>query len=250
MCCSGSGGSSAVAGPRAGPARFRLSTGWCASSLRTVTLTIPPQEVITRDNVPVAGHRGRVLPGGRSGPRDRRQVEDFFAATSQIAQTTLRSVLGERRARRAAGASASGSTRSLQKVIDQQTEPWGVKVTTVEIKDVEIPRGDAAGDGPTGARPSASGAPRSSTPRASSRPPRSSPTPRTMISRNPTALQLRYLQTLLEMAAETELHHRLPAAARPGPAVPRARRRSRRRAAGRRRRQRSEHRLIVCADSH
>jgi regulator of protease activity HflC (stomatin/prohibitin superfamily) len=106
-------------------------------SLRTVTLRIPPQEVITRDNVPVrvaAVAYFRVIDPGRSVL----EIEDFRAATLQIAQTTLRSVLGK------AELDALLSERerlneSLQQIIDEQTEPWGIKVTIVEIKDVEIP---------------------------------------------------------------------------------------------------------------
>jgi len=106
-------------------------------SLRTVTLRIPPQEVITRDNVPVrvaAVAYFRVIDPQRSVL----EIEDFMAATLQIAQTTLRSVLGK------AELDSLLSERerlneSLQKIIDEQTEPWGIKVTIVEIKDVEIP---------------------------------------------------------------------------------------------------------------
>ena len=106
-------------------------------SLRTVTLRIPPQEVITRDNVPVrvaAVAYFRVIDPRRAVL----DVEDFMAATLQIAQTTLRSVLGK------AELDALLSEReslndSLQQIIDEQTEPWGIKVTIVEIKDVEIP---------------------------------------------------------------------------------------------------------------
>src|SRR4051794_8077473 len=106
-------------------------------SLRTVTLRIPPQEVITRDNVPVrvaAVCYFRVIDPNRSVL----EVEDFMAATLQIAQTTLRSVLGK------ADLDTLLSERerlneNLQQIIDEQTEPWGIKVTIVEIKDVEIP---------------------------------------------------------------------------------------------------------------
>src|SRR4051794_9365984 len=106
-------------------------------SLRTVTLRIPPQEVITRDNVPVrvaAVAYFRIIDPTRSVV----EVEDFGAATLQISQTTLRSVLGK------AELDALLSERErlnehLQQIIDEQTEPWGIKVTTVEIKDVEIP---------------------------------------------------------------------------------------------------------------
>jgi len=106
-------------------------------SLRTITLRIPPQEVITRDNVPVrvaAVAYFRIIDPTKSVV----EVEDFGAATLQISQTTLRSVLGK------AELDALLSERehlneALQQIIDEQTEPWGIKVTTVEIKDVEIP---------------------------------------------------------------------------------------------------------------
>ena len=107
-------------------------------SLRTVTLNVPPQDLITRDNIPVrvdAVVYFRVVDPNQAVV----QVESFLKATSQIAQTTLRSVLGkvdldslltER----------EELNEELQKIIDDQTEPWGVKVTTVEIKDVGIPQ--------------------------------------------------------------------------------------------------------------
>jgi regulator of protease activity HflC (stomatin/prohibitin superfamily) len=108
-------------------------------SLRTVTLRIPPQEVITRDNVPVrvaAVCYFRVIDPSRSVM----EVEDFMAATLQIAQTTLRSVLGKADLD-ALLAERERLNESLQQIIDEQTEPWGIKVTIVEIKDVEIPDG-------------------------------------------------------------------------------------------------------------
>ena len=105
--------------------------------LRTITLRIPHQDVITRDNVPVkvaAVVYFRVIDPRRSVL----EIEDYVAATLQIAQTTLRSILGK------ADLDALLSERerlneSLQQIIDEQTEPWGIKVTIVEIKDVEIP---------------------------------------------------------------------------------------------------------------
>jgi hypothetical protein len=106
-------------------------------SLRTVTLRIPPQEVITRDNVPVrvaAVAYFRVIDPRRAVL----DVEDFMAATLQIAQTTLRSVLGKAELD-ALLAERERLNESLQQIIDEQTEPWGIKVTIVEIKDVEIP---------------------------------------------------------------------------------------------------------------
>jgi regulator of protease activity HflC (stomatin/prohibitin superfamily) len=106
-------------------------------SLRTVTLGIPPQEVITCDNVPVRVNAVcyfRVVDANRSVV----EIEDATKATSQIAQTTMRSVLGK------ADLDTLLSGRehlneTVQQIIDDQTEPWGIKVTSVEIKDVEIP---------------------------------------------------------------------------------------------------------------
>jgi len=106
--------------------------------LRTVTLSIPPQEVITRDNVPAsvtAVCYFRVVNASDAIV----QVENYLQATSQIAQTTLRAVLG----RAELDTLLSERDRlndELQRIIDEQTEPWGIKVTTVEIKDVEIPQ--------------------------------------------------------------------------------------------------------------
>jgi hypothetical protein len=106
-------------------------------SLRTVTLRIPPQEVITRDNVPVrvaAVAYFRVIDPSRAVL----DIEDYIAATLQIAQTTLRSVLGKAELD-ALLAERERLNDHLQQIIDEQTEPWGIKVTIVEIKDVEIP---------------------------------------------------------------------------------------------------------------
>jgi regulator of protease activity HflC (stomatin/prohibitin superfamily) len=106
-------------------------------SLRTVTLTVPPQEIITRDNVPArvtAVVYYRVIDASRAVT----EVESYASATQQIAQTSLRSVLGVADLDTLL-AEREHLNESLQKVIDEQTEPWGIKVTTVEIKDVEIP---------------------------------------------------------------------------------------------------------------
>ena len=106
-------------------------------SLRTVTLRIPHQEVITRDNVPVsvaAVAYFRVIDPNNAIV----EVEDYMAATLQIAQTTLRSVLGKAELDSLLSERES-LNESLQQIIDEQTEPWGIKVTIVEIKDVEIP---------------------------------------------------------------------------------------------------------------
>jgi regulator of protease activity HflC (stomatin/prohibitin superfamily) len=105
--------------------------------LRTVTLRIPPQEVITRDNVQVrvaAVSYFRVIDPRRAVL----DVEDYMAATLQIAQTTLRSVLGKAELDTLL-AERERLNEALQQIIDEQTEPWGIKVAIVEIKDVEIP---------------------------------------------------------------------------------------------------------------
>jgi SPFH domain / Band 7 family len=106
-------------------------------SLRTITLRIPHQDVITRDNVPVkvaAVVYFRVIDPRRSVL----EIEDYVGATLQIAQTTLRSVLGKAELD-ALLAERERLNEHLQQIIDEQTEPWGIKVTIVEIKDVEIP---------------------------------------------------------------------------------------------------------------
>src|SRR5262252_6262447 len=107
--------------------------------LRTITLNIPPQEVITKDNVPVrvnAVAYFRIVA-----PKDAIvQVENFMVATSQIAQTTLRSVLGQHQLDELLSEREKINS-ILQEIIDEQTAPWGIKVAIVEVKDVEIPTG-------------------------------------------------------------------------------------------------------------
>jgi regulator of protease activity HflC (stomatin/prohibitin superfamily) len=107
--------------------------------LRTITLNIPPQEVITKDNVPVrvnAVAYFRIVK-----PADAIvQVENFMSATSQIAQTTLRSVLGQHQLDELLS-EREKINAILQEIIDEQTAPWGIKVSIVEVKDVEIPQG-------------------------------------------------------------------------------------------------------------
>jgi regulator of protease activity HflC (stomatin/prohibitin superfamily) len=107
--------------------------------LRTITLNIPPQEVITKDNVPVrvnAVAYFRIVE-----PRDAIvQVENFMVATSQIAQTTLRSVLGQHVLDELLS-EREKINAILQSIIDEATGPWGIKVSIVEVKDVEIPSG-------------------------------------------------------------------------------------------------------------
>jgi regulator of protease activity HflC (stomatin/prohibitin superfamily) len=105
--------------------------------LRTVTLNIPPQEVITRDNVP-AGVNAVAYFRVMDSTKAIVEVENFLLATSQIAQTSLRSVLGKADFDQLLS-ERERLNEELQKIIDESTEPWGVKVTAVEIKDVEIP---------------------------------------------------------------------------------------------------------------
>src|SRR6266849_9645307 len=105
--------------------------------LRTITLNIPPQEVITKDNVPArvnAVAYFRIVK-----PEDAIvQVENFMAATLQIAQTTLRSVLGQHQLDELLS-ERDKINAILQTIIDEATTPWGIKVARVEVKDLEIP---------------------------------------------------------------------------------------------------------------
>jgi regulator of protease activity HflC (stomatin/prohibitin superfamily) len=164
--------------------------------LRTVTFEIPPQDVITRDNVPAkvnAVAYFRVMDPIRSVV----EVERIRAATSQIAQTTLRSVLG-RADLDTLLAERETLNESLQSIIDEQTEPWGVKVTTVEIKDVGIPQGMQR------AMARQAEAERERRAKVINAEGEFQASERLfdaaeVMSGNPAALQLRYLQTLLEI---------------------------------------------------
>jgi regulator of protease activity HflC (stomatin/prohibitin superfamily) len=106
--------------------------------LRTVTMDVPPQDVITRDNVPARVNAVvyfRVVDPNRSVL----EVENHVLATSQISQTTLRSVLGQKDLDDLL-TNRETINEELQAIIDEQTEPWGIKVSVVEVKDVEIPQ--------------------------------------------------------------------------------------------------------------
>jgi regulator of protease activity HflC (stomatin/prohibitin superfamily) len=168
-------------------------------SLRTVTLTVPPQEIITRDNVPArvtAVTYYRVIDPRKAVTA----VENFQSATLQIAQTTLRSILGVADLDTLL-AEREKLNESLAEVIDTQTEPWGIKVTTVEIKDVEIPERmqlalarQAEAERERRAKIiNAEGEFQASAKLADAA---------DVISRNPVTLQLRYLQTLREIGGE------------------------------------------------
>src|SRR5512144_815196 len=106
--------------------------------LRTITLNIPPQEVITKDNVPVrvnAVAYFRIVDPSAAIV----QIENYMVATSQISQTTLRSVLGQHQLDELLSEREKINS-ILQAIIDEQTAPWGIKVSIVEVKDVEIPQ--------------------------------------------------------------------------------------------------------------
>jgi len=167
--------------------------------LHTVTLTIPPQEIITRDNVPArvnAVAYFRVVDPLRAIT----EVEAYPVATSQIAQTTLRSILG-RADLDSLLAEREQLNESLRQIIDEQTEPWGIKVTTVEIKDVEIPEAmqrAMARQAEAERERRAKVINAEGEFQASQRLHDASE----ILSSSPSALQLRYLQTLLELGAD------------------------------------------------
>ncbi len=165
--------------------------------LRTVTLNIPPQEVITRDNVPTSVNAVcyfRVIDPNKAIT----DVENYLIATSQISQTSLRAVLGKAELDEIL-AERERLNESLQKIIDEQTEPWGIKVSTVEIKDVEIPEQmqramarQAEAERERRAKIINSEGEYQAAEKLTQA--------ADIISRNPASLQLRYLQTLLEIS--------------------------------------------------
>jgi regulator of protease activity HflC (stomatin/prohibitin superfamily) len=167
--------------------------------LRTVTLTIPPQEVITRDNVP-ARVNAVVLFRVVDPVKSVMSVENHAVATSQIAQTTLRSVVG-RADLDTLLAHRADLNEDLAKSIASMTEPWGVKVEVVEIKDVEIPEAmqramarEAEAERERRAKViNARGELQASAELRDAA---------KTLSESPASLQLRYLQTLLELGAD------------------------------------------------
>jgi regulator of protease activity HflC (stomatin/prohibitin superfamily) len=166
--------------------------------LRTIVLDIPPQAVITRDNVPAKVNAVcyfRVVDATRSTV----EVERFLKATSQIAQTTLRSVLGKAELDTLL-AEREKLNDAIQQTVDEHTEPWGIKVTAVEIRDVEIP---SAMQRAMALQAEAERERRAKIIHAegefqASKQLRNAAD---VISGNPAALQLRYLQTLTEIGA-------------------------------------------------
>src|SRR6201998_2950499 len=166
--------------------------------LRTITLQIPPQEVITKDNVPV-----RVNAVAYFRIFDPKaaivQVENFMIATTQIAQTTLRSVLGQHSLDELLS-EREKINAILQEIIDEATGPWGIKVSIVEVKDVEIPGGmqrAMARQAEAERERRAEGINAEGEYQASERLKDAA----NVIEQHPVALQLRYLQTLLELGS-------------------------------------------------
>jgi regulator of protease activity HflC (stomatin/prohibitin superfamily) len=166
--------------------------------LRTITLNVPPQEVITKDNVPArvnAVAYFRIVDPKAAIV----QVENFMAATSQIAQTTLRSVLGQHVLDELLS-ERDKINSILQEIIDEATAPWGIKVSIVEVKDVEIPTGmqramarQAEAERERRAKViNAEGEYQASERLRDAA---------NIMGATPMALQLRYLQTLLELGA-------------------------------------------------
>ena len=168
-------------------------------SLRTITMDVPPQDVITRDNVSVKVNAViffRVLDAAKAVI----SVEDYLYATSQMAQTTLRSVLGQQELDDLLS-SREKINEQLTRIIDQHTNPWGVKVAAVEVKNVDLPQDlqramskqaeaererrakviNAEGEAQAAAKLSEAAE---------------------VLARFPIAVQLRYLQTMREVASE------------------------------------------------
>lgn len=167
--------------------------------LRTVTLEIPAQEVITRDNVTVrvnAVAYFRVVDPNAAIVN----VTDYNRATSQIAQTTLRSVLGQFNLDDLLSERETINER-LQQIIDEQTEPWGVKVSIVEVKDIELPQSMQRA---MAQQAEAEREKRAKIIRAEGEFQASQQLSdaAAVISENPIALQLRYLQTVSEIGTE------------------------------------------------
>lgn len=167
--------------------------------LRTVTMDVPAQDIVTKDNVTVKVNAViyfRVIDPKKA----ILEVEDYFYATSQISQTTLRSILGQN-ALDDLLSNREAINAELQKVIDDQTEPWGIKVTTVEVKNVDLPlemqralARQAEAERERRAKIiHAEGELQASTKLGEAA---------AIISKDPTALQLRYLQTLTEIGTE------------------------------------------------
>jgi regulator of protease activity HflC (stomatin/prohibitin superfamily) len=168
-------------------------------SLRTVVHDVPPQDVITRDNVSIKVNAVvyfRVMDPRKAVV----EVENYHYATSQLAQTTLRSVLGQRELDELLGERET-INHQLQSILDEHTDPWGIKVSSVEVKHVDLPADmqramakQAEAEREKRAKIiHAEGEFKASTTLANAA---------RELSREPTSMQLRYLQTLTDIAAE------------------------------------------------
>jgi regulator of protease activity HflC (stomatin/prohibitin superfamily) len=167
--------------------------------LRTVTLEVPAQEIITKDNVPVKVNAViyyRIVNPDKA----IKEVKNFHQATSNIAQTTLRSTLGQHELDDLLS-QRDKINKSLQQMIDDHTEPWGIKVNVVEIKDVELPQTmqramakQAEAERERRAKIIAAEGEYQASEKLNQA--------AEVLSKNSAALQLRYLQTLVEIAAE------------------------------------------------
>jgi regulator of protease activity HflC (stomatin/prohibitin superfamily) len=178
---------------------FRPIYSMVRVSLRTVTLDVPPQDIITRDNVSVKVNAivyFRVM----NAPHAIVEVENYLYATSQLAQTTLRSVLGEIELDDLLSQREKLNVK-LQEILDQHTDPWGIKVSLVEVKMVDLPQEmqramakQAEAEREKRAKIiHADGEFQASTKLAEAA---------GIINKEPVALQLRYLQTLSEIGVE------------------------------------------------
>jgi regulator of protease activity HflC (stomatin/prohibitin superfamily) len=175
--------------------------------LRTITLNIPPQEVITKDNVPVrvnAVAYFRIIEPKAAIV----QIENFMVATSQISQTTLRSVLGQHLLDELLS-ERDKINSILQQIIDDATSPWGIKVSIVEVKDVEIPSGmqramarQAEAERERRAKVIAAEGEFQASERLRDA--------ANVMAGNPITLQLRFLQTMLEVSSERSSTMLLP----------------------------------------
>lgn len=176
-------------------------------SLRTVAMDVPPQDVITRDNVSVSVNAViyfRVMDPAKAII----DVEDYLFATSQLAQTTLRSVLGEVELDGLLSEREAINDR-LQEIIDKQTDPWGIKISAVEVKHVDLPvemqramARQAEAERERRAKIiNAEGELQASEKLAQAA---------RVIGREPTAIQLRFLQTVSEVATENNSTILLP----------------------------------------
>lgn len=168
-------------------------------SLRTVTMDVPPQDVITKDNISVKVNAVvyfRVLDAGKAIV----EVQDYLYATSQLAQTTLRSILGQFELDELLS-EREKINENLQEILDKHTDPWGIKVSLVEVKHIDLPEEmkraiarQAEAERERRAKIiHAEGELQASEKLADAA---------SKLGKEPTAIQLRFLQTLVEVAAE------------------------------------------------